>query len=63
MKDRKFIVGVREVHVAAYLMDARDPGDAKKLVKAGLADGSIEPSQLEYSHTLDESLWTAEEER
>ncbi len=65
MKARKarrktFIVGVREVHVQSVRVAAKDADEAKDKVRKG--EGDYLDDGLEYSHTLDSELWTAEEE-
>jgi len=55
----KFIVGVREVHIQMMEVSAESKEEAIAAVQAG--DGDILDDTLEYSHTLDSDLWTAEE--
>ena len=52
---RYFLVGVREVHVSTILIEAYNKEEAKRLVGEG------EEIYLEYSHTLDQNLWSVEE--
>ena len=50
-------VGVQEVHVSTIVIEAASKNEALQLVSDGEGDELI----LEYSHTLDENLWSAEE--
>lgn len=53
-----YLVSVREVHVAMRRVEANSPEEAKELAKENNGD----EISLEYSHTLDDDLWTVEEE-
>lgn len=55
---KKFIVLVREVHVARVHVEADSPEDAIMAVREGDGDYGDE---TEYSHTLDPEAWTVEE--
>lgn len=50
-----FNVGVREVHVQPYLVQAENAEAAVEEVFQG--GGILIEEQMEYSHTLDSSLW------
>ena len=52
----KFLVGVREVHVSTREVDAENAIEAVRKIR----EGAGEEVMCEYSHTLDESLWTVE---
>lgn len=57
---RTYIVGVREVHVRHYEVDAADPEEAKAMV----GDRGPEVTDIgfeEYSHELDPDAWSVEE--
>jgi len=56
MRERKYHIGVREVHVSTMLVHATSKEDAIRKVK----DGEGEEVLLEYSHTLDPDIWTVE---
>lgn len=57
---RTYVVGVREVHVRHYEVDAAGPEDAKAMV----GDRGPEVTDIgfeEYSHELDPETWSVEE--
>ncbi len=54
----KFNVLVREVHIQAYEVEAKNEDEATE--KVDNQEGSIIEEYFEYSHTLDRSLWTVE---
>ena len=56
---KKFVVLVREVHVSHMVVEATTDEQAKMKVKEGLG----EERMCEYSHTLEDSLWSVEEEK
>ncbi|MHA2063244.1 MAG: hypothetical protein ACXABY_02565 [Candidatus Thorarchaeota archaeon] len=62
----KFRVMVREVHIQGYLVEAKDEEEAIKKVRydSGLEHDGIDMDEahFEFSHRLDPSLWSAEEE-
>jgi len=51
----KYKVGVMEVHVQAYIVEADSPKDAKN--KVFNLEGDIVEGEFEYSHTLDKDKW------
>ena len=51
---------VREVHITAYQVEAKDAADAIEKVQGGEVD-TVDNS-TEYSHALDSDLWTVEDE-
>jgi hypothetical protein len=58
-----YVVAVREVHIAYYdVSDASDPVDAIKAVKERRANTTYVEGALEYSHELDSSTWSVEDE-
>ena len=58
--DKTYIVGVREVHVRFYSVDAEDPESAKAKV-SDRAEGVVDRECLEYSHELERDAWSVEE--
>lgn len=56
---KKFIVDVREIHIASVQVEAKDEADAKTKAHQQLIDGEEWP--IEYSHTLDDDTWMVEE--
>jgi len=56
---KKFIVGVREVHIQRVEIEAKDFESAKMAVREGEGE-YLEPTFC--SHTLDSDLWTDETE-
>jgi hypothetical protein len=57
---KTYIVGVREVHVRHYSVQAENEEDAKDLVHQR-ADSVVDCEFEEYSHELDRDTWSAEE--
>ena len=57
---RTYLVGVREMHVRYYSVDAENPDLAKALVSER-AEGVVDQECLEYSHELDSDTWSVEE--
>ena len=55
---KTYDVGIREVHVNTIQVKARNIMEAKERAEAEAQTGVL---NLEYSHTLDQELWTAEE--
>lgn len=55
---KKYLVGIREVHVSWRKISASSKEEAIKLVGD---DVDNEEVYMEYSHTLDEEYWTVEE--
>ena len=60
MSMKKFIIGVREVHVQLYSEIAETEEDAITQIQNG--GGTCVDDGLEYSHTLDSDHWSVEEE-
>ena len=59
---KKYLVGVREVHVRFYSVQADNEEEAKELVSR--RDSSVVDEEfLEYSHELDRNTWSVEETR
>ncbi|NUM53476.1 MAG: hypothetical protein HUU46_07520 [Candidatus Hydrogenedentes bacterium] len=57
---RPYLVGVREVHVRHYKVEAANPEDAKSLVNQRAPE--VEDVEFEeYSHELDPDTWSVEE--
>ena len=57
---KKYLVGVREVHVRFYSVQADSEENAKELVSK--QDPSVVDEEfLEYSHELDRDTWSVEE--
>ncbi len=54
---KKYIVGIREVHVSSREVWANSPEDAKEIAGEDL-DTEV---MLEFSHVLDSDTWTVEE--
>ena len=57
---RTYIVGVREVHVRFYSVDAENPDLAKALVSER-ADGVVDLEWEEYSNEQNRDTWSVEE--
>ena len=57
---RTYIVGVREVHVRFYSVEAESEEAAKDLVRQR-ASGVIDLEFEEYSHELNPDTWSVEE--
>ena len=58
---KSFLVGVREIHLRWYEVEAENEEEAKDLVNeraAGVTDLEI----LEYGHELDRDTWSVEEQ-
>lgn len=58
---KSYLVGVREVHVRWYAVEAENEEEAKDLVNQrgpGVTDREFE----EYSHELDRDTWSVEEQ-
>lgn len=56
---KKYLVGVREVHVSFREVTATSEDEAIQKVK----DMDDEEVYCEYSHTLDEDTWSVEESK
>ena len=57
---KTYIIGVREVHVRHYRVQASNESEAIQLVND--LDASVEDIAFEeYSHTLDRDTWSVEE--
>ena len=54
----KYYIGIREVHVSTVVVEADSEDEALDLA----ADGAGEEVMLEYSHTMDRSHFTLEED-
>ena len=59
---KKFLVGVREVHLRFYSVIADNPDHAKRLVRDRAA-AAHDMEEQEYSHELNPDTWSAKEER
>ena len=57
---RAYIVGVREVHLRHYSVQAEYEEEAKDLVHQR-ADSVVDCEFSEYSHELDRDTWSVEE--
>ena len=57
---KRYIVGVREVHVRHYSVTAENEEEAKDLVKER-APCVTDLECEEYSHELDRTTWSVEE--
>lgn len=57
---KTYIVGVREIHVRHYSVQAESEEEAKDLVHQQ-ADCVTDMSFEEYSHCLDRETWSVEE--
>ena len=60
MKKHHFLIGVREVHVRFYTVDAENEAQAKELVDQR-APSVTDDELLEYSHELAQDTWSVEE--
>ena len=58
---KTYLVGVREVHVRMYSVEAEDEEQAKDLVHQR-ALSVVDMEFLEYSHELDRETWSVEED-
>lgn len=56
---KKFIVAVREIHIAPLVVEARSKEEAIYKVTEG--EGEAVEGGLEYSHTFDPDTWTVTE--
>ena len=57
---KTYLIGVREIHVRHYRVQASNENEAKELVNN--LDASVEDIGFEeYSHTLDRDTWSVEE--
>ena len=54
---KKYIVGIREVHVSSREVEAENPEEAINIAKKDLGTEVM----VEYSHTMEENTWTVEE--
>ncbi len=54
---KKYIVGIREVHVSSREVWANSPEEAKEIAAENL-DTEV---MVEFSHALDSDTWTVEE--
>ena len=57
---KRYIVGVREVHVRHYAVEAENKEDAKDLVNRRASEVE-DLSFSEYSHELDRDTWSVQE--
>lgn len=57
---KTYLVGVREIHVRFYTVEAEDEEQAKDLVYRR-APGVVDCDFEEYSHELDRDTWSVEE--
>jgi hypothetical protein len=57
---KTYLVGVREVHVRHYSVQAENEEEAKDLVHQR-ADSVVDCEFSEYSHELDRDTWSVEE--
>jgi len=57
---KRYIVGVREVHVRHYAVTAANEEEAKELVNER-ASQVTDLDFCEYSHELDRDTWSVEE--
>ena len=56
---KTYLVGVREVHVRHYSVQAENEEEAKDLVYRQ-AEAAVDMSFEEYSHCLDRETWSVE---
>jgi hypothetical protein len=54
----KYMVGVREVHIAHWSVEAANEQEAVELVEAQRGQEQF----TEFSHTLDPEYWTVEQD-
>lgn len=59
-KAKPYTIGVREVHVRFYSVEAEDEEQAKELVHQR-APSVVDCEELEYSHELSRDTWSVEE--
>ena len=57
---KTFIVGVREMHVRHFRVEAENEDEAKELVNE-LAPEVTDLEYEEYSHQMDRDTWSVEE--
>ena len=57
---KHFMVGVREIHVRFYSVDAENEEEAKELVNQR-APCVVDEDFLEYANELDRDTWSVEE--
>jgi len=57
---RTYLVGVREVHIRYYSVDAENPDLAKALVSER-ANGVVDLEWEEYANELNRDTWSVEE--
>ncbi len=57
---KRYIVGVREVHLRHYAVTAENEDEAKDLVYQR-ANSVVDCEFSEYSHELDRDTWSVEE--
>jgi len=55
---KKYIVGIKEVHIQEYEIEAKNEQDAKE--RAGM-EGELLEDCFEYSHSLESETWTVKE--
>ena len=56
---KKYIVGIREIHISSREVEASNPEEAINIAKRDLNTEVM----VEYSHTMAENTWTVEEAR
>mgnify|MGYP006272624645 FL=1 len=54
----KYIVRVQEVHTIEVPVDASSVENAIEKAKDAIANGDVDYTNLEYSHTIDSDDWT-----
>ncbi|MCC6489688.1 MAG: hypothetical protein IT364_19495 [Candidatus Hydrogenedentes bacterium] len=57
---KTYLVGIREVHVRFFSVQANDPEEAKELVNRR-APEAVDLELLEWSHELKPDTWSVEE--
>ena len=58
---KTFIIGVREIHVRHFRVEAESESEAKELVRQR-APSATDLEFVEYSHELDSDTWSVEED-
>ncbi len=58
---KTYTVGVREVHVRHFRVEAENEEEAKELV-CQRAPSATDMNFVEYSHELDSNTWSVEED-
>ena len=58
---KKYIVGMREIHIQNVEIEAESPEEAIERVADG--EGDFVDNSLEYSHTLNTDTWTVKEKK